>query len=356
MTMTIGIIGCGNIAPQYAKTLNLYPEDAAFKYCADMDMKRAQQFSSAYGLEALSVDDLLASGEVDLLINLTVPDAHKEVSMAIIAAGKHVYSEKPLALALDDGKAILAAAEEAGVRVGCAPDTVLGAGIQNARRLIDTGEIGLPVSATAFFANHGPEPWHPNPFFYYKEGGGPMLDMGPYYLTALVTLLGPAALVNGIVGQAFTERIANHESIRGQKIPVTTATHYAGTVGFVNGAIATVITSFDVWKHHLPFIQVHGTNGSLSLPDPNHFDGVTELWVGGSDGWQQVDMAAPTVGGRGIGAVDMVRSITAGENHRANGEIGLHVLEMMLAFSEAAEQEKTIQLESRPERPAAASY
>lgn len=353
MSMRVGILGTGNIAPQYGDTLKLYPDDVTLVACADQDMSKAGLFAHKYGIQAVSVDTLLTAGQIDLIVNLTVPSVHAEVSLAVIEAGNHVYSEKPLALNLSDANAVLTAASEEGVRVGCAPDTVLGGAIQTARRLLDDGAIGRPVSATAFMAGHGMEDWHPNPFFFYQPGGGPMLDVGPYYMAALFTLLGPARSVMAFTGKAFEERTALHEAVEGQKIPVDTDTHHSGVMMFQNGVIASVITSFDVWAHNLPFIEIYGTEGTISLPDPNHFDGTVRLWHKDSREWQDIEPSGPTVGQRGIGVVDMARAITDNEPHRANGDVGLHTLELMLAFEASSEKRAAVEITSQPERPLA---
>ena len=269
----IGIIGTGAIAPAYMKGLGVFPDGVKVVSCADLNFERASAFAAEYGLEAMSAEGLLASDNVDIIINLTIPVAHAEVSLKILSAGKHVYLEKPLAINLADGRNVMRLAKEKGLRVGCAPDTFLGAGGQTARRIIDEGLIGRPVSANAFMMGHGPEPWHPNPFFYYVEGGGPMLDMGPYYLTALINLLGPIDCVAGMTNRAYENRTAGYEAIRGQNIPVTVDTHYAGLMRFESGAVGTIITSFDTWRSTLPRIEIHGTKGSISVPDPNTFGG-----------------------------------------------------------------------------------
>lgn len=348
MTLRVGLVGCGNIAPQYGDTLALYPDDITFVACADLDMSRAGVFARKYGIQAVSVDTLLTNGQIDLIVNLTPPANHAQLSLEALHAENHVWSEKPLALNLDDARAVLKKAKEEGVRIGCAPDTVLGEAIQTAKRLLDDGAIGKPTSATAFFAGSGMEDWHPNPFFFYQPGGGPMLDVGPYYLTTLYTLLGPAKSVMAYAGQAFTQRIAEHESIAGQPIPVDTPTHHSGVIAFQNGALANVITSFDMWAHSLPYIEIYGTEGVLSLPDPNHFDGTIRLWQKSSKTWQDIEPEQKTIGRRGIGVVDMVRAIEAGKPHRANGEVALHVLEMMLAFEASSNAGQAVEIASQP--------
>lgn len=352
MALNVGIIGTGNIAPKYIYGCGKFPDDIQVVACADLIMERAEAFAGEYGLTAYTVDELLAQDEIDIVLNLTIPRAHREVSVNIAQAGKHVYSEKPLGLTREEGLAILAAAKENGVRVGCAPDTFLGGGGQTARSLIEAGAIGKPIAATAFMMVHGHESWHPNPFFYYDLGGGPMLDMGPYYLTALVNLMGPMKRVSGSVGRAFDERTAQHEDVRGQKIPVKVDTHIAGTIDFANGAIATVAHSFDVWQHNLSRIEIHGTEGSLVVPDPNRFDGEVMVWQSSSPAWENIPLRFRSDIERGAGVADMARCIQSDVPHRATGEMAYHVLDAMLSFVESSDEGKHVILESTTQQPA----
>ena len=358
-TLNVGIIGTGNIAPAYIR--GCAPFDVInLTACADILVERAQDFASEHGMTAHSVDDLLARDDIDIVINLTIPAAHAEVSLQILQAGKHAYSEKPLALNRDDGARIMAAAQASGMRMGCAPDTFLGGGGQTARKAIDDGRIGRPVAATAFFLSHGPESWHPNAGFYYLKGGGPLFDMGPYYLTALVNLMGPVARVAGSAAKTFSERIATSEALMGQRLPVEVNTHIAGTLEFASGAIATVITSFDIWGHHLPNIEIHGELGSLTVPDPNRFDGeVTTVahdakreW-GRALAWDDIPLTHSTNIGRGAGVADMAYAIQSGRPHRASGELAFHVLDIMQALEESAAQGRHIDIQSAPEQPLA---
>ncbi len=351
-TLKLGIIGVGNIAPAYIR--GCAPFDVIeIVACADILVDRAEAFAAEHGIAAHSVDDLLARDNIDIVINLTIPAAHAEVSLKIIAAGKHAYSEKPLAINRADGEIVLRAAAAAGLRMGCAPDTFLGGGLQSARKAIDDGVIGQPVAATAFFMAHGPESWHPNPGIFYLDGAGPLFDMGPYYLTALVTLMGPVARVAASARMTFPERIATSEALMGQVLPVEVNTHIAGTLEFASGAIASVITSFDVWGHHLPCIEVHGVDGSLNVPDPNHFDGVVRAVQGGSREWADVAMAHSSSIGRGAGVADMAYAIQSGRPHRASGELAFHVLDIMLSLEEAAALGQRIEIGSTVNQPAA---
>ncbi len=356
MVMKIGILGTGNIAPAYITGCGKFPDDVQVVACADLLLERAQVFAEANGLQAQSIDDLLKNDAIDLIINLTIPGAHAEVSQQIIEAGKHVYVEKPLALSRDEGLKVLNAAQAKGVRVGCAPDTFLGAGGQTCRQVIDRGDIGDPVAATAFMAVHGHESWHPNPSFYYQPGGGPMFDMGPYYLTALVNLMGPMQSVSAMTKRSFSERVAQHETIKGQVMPVNVDTHIGGTVGFVNGAIATIIMSFDVWTHHLPRIEIYGTKGTLVVPDPNTFGGDVMLWDMDSREWKQIEPVGRADVQRGIGVADMARAIANDRPHRVSGDLAYHVLDAMQAFDESSAQRRHIDLGTPPERPEALSF
>ena len=248
---------------------------------------------------------------------------------------------------------MLAMASGRGVRVGCAPDTFLGRGIQTAVKLINDGRIGEPVAATAFMTCHGHESWHPDPEFYYKPGGGPMFDMGPYYLTALVNMMGPARRVTGSAQISFPERTITSEPKRGTKITVDVPTHIAGVMDFASGAVATLITSFDVWAANLPRIEVYGAEGSLSVPDPNSFGGPVRLFRPGGDGWQDVPLThGYAEQNRGIGVADMAYAMRSGRAHRASGELAYHVLDIMHAFHDASDTGRHVELESACPQPA----
>ena len=351
-TLKVGIIGVGNIAPQYIQ--GCAPFDVIeVVACADILLDRARTFAAENNLQAHSVDDLLARDDIDIVINLTIPAAHVEVSLRIIEAGKHVYSEKPLALNRDDGLRIKAAAIARGVRVGCAPDTFLGGGGQTARKVVDDGLIGQPIAATAFFLSHGPEDWHPNAGIFYLDGGGPLFDMGPYFLTAMVNLMGPVKRVAGSARRTFDQRIATNKAQMGQVLPVEVNTHIAGTLDFKSGAIATIITSFDIWGHHLPWLEVHGTEGSLSVPDPNRFDGMVRTVKGGAGDWKEIPLSHSTKIGRGVGVADMAYALQSGRPHRASGDLALHVLDIMQALEESAARGEHIEIASTVQLPKA---
>jgi predicted dehydrogenase len=350
--MKVGLLGTGNIAPQYVKWSR--PHDILDVIaCADMDTARANAFASEHGLRALSIDALLHHPEIDIIINLTVPKVHAETNLAIIEAGKHVYSEKPLAITREDGQRILAAAAAKGVRVGCAPDTVLGGGIQTCRKMIDEGWIGEPIAATGFMAyQRGPDLWHPNPWIFFQKGAGPMLDMGPYYLTTLVTLMGGMKRVTAMGRASFPVRIAQNETIRGQEINVEVPTYMTGNIEFASGAIGSLTMTFDLWAHHQPWIEVYGSEGSLRVPDPNMFGGEVEVWRRGEDEWRSVPLMFSDQVGRGLGVADMAQAIREGREHRASGALAYHVLDAMLAFEEAAASGQSVVLASEVARPA----
>jgi predicted dehydrogenase len=347
----VGIIGCGNISGIYLKNCKLM-EILEPLACADLVKERAEAAAEEHGLEACTVEGLLADPRIELVLNLTVPKSHAAVDLAAIEAGKTVYQEKPLAVTREDGRRVLEAARQKGVRVGGAPDTFMGAGIQTCRKLIDDGAIGRPVAATAFMLCAGHESWHPDPEFYYEAGGGPMLDMGPYYLTALVALLGPIRRVTGSTQISFPERTVTSQKKRGKKIAVETPTHHAGVMDFVSGAVGTIITSFDVQAHNLPRIEIYGSQATLSVPDPNGFGGPVRIRRRGGD-WQDVALThSYEQNSRGIGPADMAVALRTGRRHRASGELNYHVLDAMLAFEDASKAGRHIELESTCERPA----
>ena len=347
--MKIGIIGCGTISGAYfggaQKT-----DVLEIKSCADIRMEAAQSVAEKYGCQAASVDELLADEEIELVVNLTIPKAHAEIGIATLEAGKHTYSEKPFSVDIESGQNLLKKAAEKGLRVGCAPDTFLGAGIQTSRKALDEGAIGRPIAGTAFMCGHGHESWHPSPAFYYDVGGGPMLDMGPYYITALVNILGPVKRVAGITTKAFEERIATSDAASGQRIPVKTTTHLTGAIEFANGAIITMIMSFDMWRHSLPCIELYGETGSMQVPDPNGFGGSVRVSAA-RDGWSDVPLAFPK-NARMIGVIDMVRAIQSARPHRVSGALAYHVLEVMLAFDKSSQSGQHAEIESTVERPA----
>lgn len=344
--LRVGIVGLGNISRQYLDTLPRLP-GVEVVAVADQDPTR-----TADGVRLLTPASLYAADDVDLVLNLTTPAAHAPVALAAIAAGKHVYGEKPLALSTVEGRSVLDAAAAAGVRVGCAPDTVLGTGVQTARHVIDGGDLGTPVAATAFMVTPGHERWHPAPEFYYQPGGGPLLDMGPYYLSALVTLLGPVRRVAGMTSTPRGSRTIGSGPRRGSTFPVSVATHVTGTLEHEGGAISTLMMSFDIWAATLPRIEVYGTEGSLTVPDPNDFDGPVRLYRPDAPQWTQVPESAGYRGGaRGCGVADLAAALASGTPHRASGELAYHVLDVMESLLEAATQGTTVEVTSTCDRP-----
>ncbi|MFI7387313.1 Gfo/Idh/MocA family protein [Streptomyces sp. NPDC049813] len=351
--LTIGLIGAGTISGQYLETIGRL-DDLALVAVADLDAARAAATADACGATATTVAQLLRRDDIDAVLNLTVPAAHADTSLATIGAGKAVYVEKPLAATVEGARGMLDAAAAAGVVLGCAPDTVLGTGVQTARAAIDGGAIGRPVSATATMVTPGHERWHPAPDFYYQPGGGPLFDMGPYYLTTLVTLLGPVVSVTGAASALRGERVIATGPRAGHRIPVATPTHVTGALVHASGAISTLLMSFDAVSTHAAPIEVHGTDGSLAVPDPNLFSGDVRLDTGG--GWEVLPVSAGyRQAARGYGLADLLWSgafagdPTAG---RAQGTLAFHVLEVMQAVLTAATEARAIPLTTTTPRPA----
>lgn len=347
----IAIVGCGNISDIYMKNSLAFGLDVAA--CTDVDMSRAEAKAGLFGVTARPLTDVLSDPSIELIVNLTPPNAHAAVSCAALEAGKHVYSEKPLATNRADGAQVIELARSKGLRIGCAPDTFLGAGLQTCRKLLDGGAIGEPVAAVAFFMGRGMEMWHPNPDFFYQPGGGPMFDVGPYYLTALVSLLGPVQRLTGSSRISFPERLITSQPLAGTKIKVNTPTHVTGILDFVSGPIATVITTFDVWAASLPRIEIYGSEGSLSVPDPNTFGGSVRVKLAQEQEWRDVPLIdGHTENSRGLGVSEMAAAIREIRPHRASGEMAFHILDLMQSFEEASTSGQHIAISSRCERPA----
>jgi len=348
----VGLIGCGNISAAYLRAAAQFA-DFNIVCLADIDESHARARGEEFGIPVVGVDALLRDPAIEIVLNLTVPQAHIAVGLDAIAHGKHVHGEKPLSINVADGSRLIDAAAKAGLRVGSAPDTFLGGAHQTARRLLDEGAIGTPLSGTATMMNHGPEHWHPNPGFYYAPGGGPMFDMGPYYLTDLVNLLGPVARVLGLTTKGFPERHITSAPRAGETITVTTATHLSGLLHFANGAVVSLTTSFDVWQHRHGPIEIYGSEGSLVVPDPNRFGGTVAL-AKRREPWNDMALSHGFADGefRGIGLADMARAIRSGRPHRCSGALAFHVLEVMAAFQRSSDAGAAIAIESRCERPA----
>jgi len=349
----VGIIGCGNISNAYFKGAETF-EVLNIVSCADIKPEIAQAKAEEHGCIAQSVDELLANPDVDLVINLTIPAVHAEVSISALNAGKHVHCEKPLAITLADGKAVIDLAEQKGLLVGCAPDTFLGAGLQTCRKLIDDNWLGRIVGGSAYMMGRGPERWHPNPSFFYEIGGGPLFDMGPYYITTLIHLLGPIRSVSAVTSKAFENRTATSKEAFGQILPVHVPTHNVGILEFHCGASISITISFDVCKHSHKPIELYGTAGSIKVPDPNTFGGPVEIWTPTSAEWQPQALSHPyATNMRSIGAADMAYSILSkGQRpHRTSGQLAYHVLEVMCAFEKASNAGQSIAIQSKPEQP-----
>lgn len=353
MTTAIGIIGCGVIAGAYLEAAKRFPQ-IEIKALADQAPGAAEERSAEFGIPAVPVETLLADPAIDIVLNLTTPAAHVPVGLAAIAAGKHVYSEKPLAVSVAEARRLVEAADAGGRRIGCAPDTFLGGSHQTARALLDEGRIGEPFAGTAFLMLAGHERWHPNPDFYYaRAGGGPVLDMAPYYVTDLVQLLGPVASVAASGTVQRNPRTIGKGPRAGKTVAVDCTTHIAGTLVFVSGAIVQVAMSFEVWGHRHTPIEIYGSQGSMLVPDPNRFDGTVELLEPEGE-WRKM----PTTHGYGdgnhriIGLVDMAEAIRTGRPHRASGELAFHVLEVMEGLVLSAEGDGSVTIDSRCARPA----
>ena len=346
----IGLVGCGTISGAYLRAAATF-DILHFVGCADIDPAAAKRTEEDFGVPAMSVDALLERDDVEVVLNLTIPAAHGEVNLAALEAGKHAYCEKPFGLDVAEGRKVLATAQAAGLRVGCAPDTFLGGGHQTVRGLIDAGAVGKPVAATAFMMGPGHESWHPNPAFYYQPGGGPLFDMGPYYLTALVHALGPVKRVAAITARGRDTRVIGSQPRAGEVIDVNVDTHTAGTLEFRNGCVATVVMSFDVRLHSNRFIEIHGVDGSLSSPDPNGFGG--KVRVSNGREWEERPLShGYTTNMRSIGLADMCMGIRNGRPHRCNGELAQHVLEIMAAFGESSASGRHVVIDGEPSRPA----
>jgi predicted dehydrogenase len=352
--LNVGVIGCGNISGIYLRMSKTF-KVLRIAALADLDLQRAQQLANEHQIErALSVDEMLADPSINIILNIMPPGAHADIALRSLQAGKSVYNEKPLAIHLADARQMLDLASQKGLRVGCAPDTFLGAGHQTCRRLIDEGAIGVPVAATAFMLCPGHESWHPDPEFYYQAGGGPLFDMGPYYLTALINMLGPVKRVTGSARISFAERIITSQPKHGKQIAVETPTHLASVLDFENGTIVTLVTSFDVWSANVPAIEIYGSLGTLSVPDPNNFGGPVRLWRSSSRAWEDVQLLPGWAeNSRSIGLADMAHALLSGRPQRASGELAFHVLDIMHAVHDASDRGKHIELTSQVERPAA---
>ncbi len=358
----VGIIGCGNISLTY---LALAPLFKGFKVlaCADLDPNAAKMRADEYALKAQSVEELLGNDEIDLIVNLTIPDAHFSVSKSALEAGKHVYSEKPLVLSLQQGEALQKIAGQCGVTVGCAPDTFLGGAHQHARAYIDDGHIGRITSGTCHVMSPGMEMWHPNPGFFFRAGGGPILDLGPYYIANLINLIGPVKRVAALASMASPTRLVTSEPLAGQVVPVEVATNVHAILEFVNGATVTLTASWDVWSHRHASMELYGTEGSLFVPDPNFFGGVVE--ASGRDGkiealpaWNhpfskvnQEHANGQRANYRAAGLADMAMALIEGRDPRCSLDRSLHGIDVLTSILKSGEEGRFVELTTRCTQP-----
>jgi predicted dehydrogenase len=352
--MNIGIVGCGNVSDIYFQNCKRF-EWLKVVACADLDLGRARAKAEQHGVSRwCSTSELISASEVEVILNLTRPATHFEIALKALEAGKHIYNEKPLAITRADGQKLIEAARRKILRIGCAPDTFMGAGLQTGRKAIDAGAIGQPVGAFGVMMYPGHESWHPDPEFFYQAGGGPLFDMGPYYLTALVSLLGPVRRVTSSAKTTKNERVVGSGPKKDQRFPVSVPTHVAAVLDFECGAVATLMMSFDVWYHELPILEIYGTEGSMSLPDPNQFGGAVRLRKARTENWAPVPSRhGYEENSRSLGLADMALAVKTGHPHRASGELAFHILEIMQALHEASRESCHIDIISRCERPEA---
>ena len=350
----IGTVGVGCISGIYLENITKVFSDVEVIGVCDLIRERAEKAVKNYNIPKLYQDmhELFADDEVDIVLNLTRPYQHYEVTKAALLAGKHVYSEKPLGASWEEGVELVRLAEEKGLMIDGAPDTFLGAGIQTCRKLIDEGAIGDVVGATAFMTGHGPESWHPDPAFFYQYGGGPMMDMGPYYVTALINLLGGVKRVGGMVATPFAEREATCREHYGEMLPVSVPTSYYGVLEFASGVVASIMTSFDIYGAKLPIIEIYGSKGTLRVPDPNCFGGPVILHTPGK-GDEEIPLAFDyPENSRTLGLADMASALEKGRLPRASYKQTLHVLEVLTGFERAAKSGGYLDITSKYERSA----
>ncbi|WP_136439440.1 Gfo/Idh/MocA family protein [Pacificoceanicola onchidii] len=365
-TLGIGVIGCGNISASYMTLAPLF-KGIEMRACADLNADAAKARAEEFGLRAETVEGLLAADDIDIIVNLTVPAAHYEVSRRILEAGKHSYSEKPFVLTLEEGENLRKLAEEKGLRVGSAPDTFMGGAHQLARAVLDEGSTGAIRGGTCHVLSFGMEHWHPNPDFFFQPGGGPILDLGPYYITNLVQLIGPVKAVAAMTGKGRETRTIGNGPRDGEQIPVDTPTTIQALLEFENGAIINFGASWDVKAHRHPNMELYGLDASLYVPDPNFFGG--DVVLAKPEGEEVVAerghpfSVSNTNDGRDIpranyrcaGLADMAQAILAGRPHRCSQELATHVVEVMTAILQAGEDRAWMTMQTRCERPAALS-
>jgi len=344
----VGVVGAGNISTQYLQNLTSFP-DLDVRFVADVDPERARAQAQAFGVPGCgSFAELLADDAIELVVNLTPPATHAEVVLAALDAGRHAWTEKPLAVRREDGAAIVARARATGRQVGCAPDTFLGPALQAARRLVDAGGIGRPLGALSVFQNGGPERWHPNPAFLFAVGAGPVFDLGPYYLTALVQLLGPVARVTATATRSQAERLVHQGPLAGTTFPVETPTHVQALLEFRGGTSAGAVFSFDSGLHRNQ-LEITGAEAVLEVPDPNQFTG--DLRIHRVGGTMETVEVPPEQATRGIGVLDLARAIREGRPPRASAQLGFHVLDVMTSILESADSGAPVEIASSCDVP-----
>ncbi|MCM3520194.1 Gfo/Idh/MocA family protein [Curtobacterium sp. P97] len=341
----VGVIGAGVISDQYLSNLTVFP-DVEVRFIADIDEARAAAQAEKWGVAGSgSVEELLADDDVEIVVNLTIPAAHVEVALRALAAGKHVWGEKPYALDRSSAAELRDAARAAGRTVSVAPDTFLGAGLQTALRTIRDGRIGTPLNGLTLFQSPGPESWHPSPEFLFADGAGPLFDIGPYYITTLVQAFGPVAKVTATASRSRATRTIGSGPKAGTEFPVDVPTNHSALIQFEDGGSAQSVFSFESDRGRTGFVEIAGETGTVVFPDPNDFDGDTELYVLGADEPETIPAVGSTYS-RGTGVVDLARSLRAGEENRVPGDLAFHVLDVMVSIAEAAERGETVLVES----------
>lgn len=350
--MGVAIIGCGFISEAYFNTFKMF-DFVEVRACTDLMPELATQQALKYGTRASNQKEILASEDIDIVVNLTPPLAHYDINLAAMRAGKHVYSEKPMAVDLKEARHLIREADRCGVTFCSATDTFLGGGHQETRQLLDSGIIGAPVAATAHMLSPGHERWHPSPSFFYQRGAGPLLDLGPYYVTNLIHLFGPVRRVSGMSKTTRKERLIENGPRRGETISVDVPTHIIGLLEFYDGTLVNIATSFDVQRHKHQKLEIYGLEGSIVPPDPNIFGGINEVIIKGEEEWTEHEPSFTYTEGnlRGLGATDLAYSLQNGLCPRTNGDLPLHALEVMCAIEEAARTSSYIDIETKCERP-----
>lgn len=347
--LRVGFIGVGIISGQYLTTI---PRLTSLQMVGVSDIieARAQQVAKEHNVKAFTVEEMLNSNEIDVILNLTLPQTHASINVQALSHGKHVYVEKPFGLSIEEANPVLELAAQKGLRVGCAPDTFLGSGVHTSKHLLLKGAIGEPIAASAFWSAPGHERWHPNPQFYYLNGAGPLFDMGPYYLTALVFLLGPITSVIGNATRSKRQRNVHTGPLAETPISVEVDTHISAIMTHASGLQSTIMVSFEAWGSRLPTIEIYGTEGSITVPDPNQFSEYTYLYTQNSQEWQKVvHSAGYQDAGRGVGLADMADAIEEKREHRASGKLGFHVLEVMESILKSSKQDTRIHISSTVE-------